>query len=368
MTWTPSDRRLDQILSSLRPLRNLRPRPLARRFRMLLAVVDRWAQPTLDDAAVQRCRSLAAMPWQRPVDAWRGPDVDSLARHLVARVRYPLPDFLWAAALDGTALRFRFHTGQDQQRAMALLSFLGAGGGMAEARRRWLVDPLLSRRACHVLWTLPSATSLEDAERRALVLAGGGVPWLADAVGAFEPPYGRTRRQWGQRLLWLSSLGEQLQEHELVEVLDWLAAQPDVPTARSIARVRREVHEWHGQVATATGRFRNVWLPRAAIDDHTMQTPSGSWHFRQLRSLAELVEEGRALRHCVATYAGKVQRKASAIFGLRCDGQRRLTIEVSRRTLSVIQAKGSANRLPTKEERLVLEAWCRRVGLTIERT
>ncbi len=79
---------------------------------------------------------------------------------------------------------------------------------------------------------------------------------------------------------------------------------------------------------------------------------------RLLLSGSDLVREGRALRHCVGTYAEAVRSGHSVIVGLCVLGQRS-TVELDPRTLEVRQHRGLGNGAPPELCVLAL-AVCRR--------
>jgi hypothetical protein len=70
----------------------------------------------------------------------------------------------------------------------------------------------------------------------------------------------------------------------------------------------------------------------------------------ELLDSAHLVQEGQAMRHCVATYSSRCARGASAIWSLQrrrgAEGAARsvLTIEVDPSQATIVQIRGPANR------------------------
>lgn len=91
----------------------------------------------------------------------------------------------------------------------------------------------------------------------------------------------------------------------------------------------------------------------------TIKAEQETWEIIELCSLTELIDEGKALFHCVATYAGRCIAGSSAIFSLRLNGIRRLTIEVNCANRQILQARGNSNRTPSSEESEILQRWYR---------
>ena len=83
----------------------------------------------------------------------------------------------------------------------------------------------------------------------------------------------------------------------------------------------------------------------------------------------EIVAEGNALRHCVASYVDKVAaHKTMILFLRRCEDVDKpfFTVEVQHR--KVVQVRGNCNAAPTPEVRKFMDVWERRVlrGCDIE--
>ncbi|MEO1616480.1 MAG: PcfJ domain-containing protein [Planctomycetota bacterium] len=96
------------------------------------------------------------------------------------------------------------------------------------------------------------------------------------------------------------------------------------------------------------------------------------WTIRELRSSTALAVEGRALRHCVASYSQRCARGATSIWTLEKRTRERLqkclTVEVVPSLRTIIQARGKCNRLRTPQEENVLHRWCQSEGLTLRAT
>ena len=111
-----------------------------------------------------------------------------------------------------------------------------------------------------------------------------------------------------------------------------------------------------------------IWEPIVGVSEHEMtrRTKSGDLsHLKiiQLQRHSQLIAEGLAMKHCVGGYRRACQRGHSAIFSLRewNDEGRTVrsvvTIEVSRKTRRIVQAKAKWNDAPRREELEILDAW-----------
>ncbi len=76
----------------------------------------------------------------------------------------------------------------------------------------------------------------------------------------------------------------------------------------------------------------------------------GALQLRVLESVLELVEEGRAMHHCVGSYHSKEQ---SLILSATIDGERIATVEISLDTLKVVQCRGVCNELVAEQPQIV---------------
>jgi hypothetical protein len=136
----------------------------------------------------------------------------------------------------------------------------------------------------------------------------------------------------------------------------------------------RQVDAWHGEPRKGRGTDKRFWRA-SGIASLEMQTgprdrpaERTTWRLRELLSGADLIEEGRRLRHCVASYAESCTRGACSIWSLERrrgteeDAERLLTVEVDKNN-TIVQARGRANRWPTEQEKSVLGEWMRAAGL-----
>src|SRR5262249_22171563 len=82
----------------------------------------------------------------------------------------------------------------------------------------------------------------------------------------------------------------------------------------------------------------------------------------ELLTSNELFTEGRAMRHCVASYAGSCTTGRTSIWSLRKSTEsgraiRLGAMEVSNRSGTIVQVRGRCNRLPTEGELALLASW-----------
>ncbi len=168
------------------------------------------------------------------------------------------------------------------------------------------------------------------------------------------------RAFWEQAVRWLVRHRERLDDAECRQILGWArhrhtergrepfslagrTPQSAYREARQYVRHRARYHRfvhWSGR----------GWDFRVPVDEV-------SWSITELLDSEALFEEGNAMRHCVVGYAGRCAGGLCAIFSVRRDGQRRLTVEVRLRDRQIVQARGVCNRLATEEEKALLRRW-----------
>ena len=85
------------------------------------------------------------------------------------------------------------------------------------------------------------------------------------------------------------------------------------------------------------------------------------WEMKELTDSYVLYMEGREMRHCVSSYAGRCLSGCSAIFSLGYNGVKKVTIEVNPLSKVLNQVKGFANKEPTSEQWLVVNRWLNEV-------
>jgi hypothetical protein len=88
------------------------------------------------------------------------------------------------------------------------------------------------------------------------------------------------------------------------------------------------------------------------------------WRLFELRRSYQLEIEGRRMRHCVGSYVGDCRQGSSSIWSLRSIWKEttrwEATIEVDRRTRTIVQVRGDSNRKPSRDAFEHVERWAER--------
>ncbi|QDU88980.1 hypothetical protein Pla175_23640 [Pirellulimonas nuda] len=333
--------------------------------------------------------AIHARGWLRPVERWKpttrnvGRQFSSLLRHLFARYD-DLPAFF-----DGVWFAGRGEAAAEHRRW-----YVHVGGGRS-IRDCKLPIPCTKKMAHHFM-RAPGDLSVPHALQWGQVRALGGDDRLARAVlGTRLAESFEHQAFWATVLRWFIA-HPMLDRAHIGPIVDFLHHQKFVPERVFIAPGRREespppqphltmkgrtpesllrqVNRWHGRLAHDNSLQLRQWAP-CGIEafEFTEGALSGGnlrvWTIRELLGSKALMAEGRQMKHCVATYASSCARGHCSIWTMEVESfqgtSKALTIEVRSNTLTICQARGKLNRLPTEKELGVLARWASCVGLKV---
>lgn len=330
-------------------------------------------------------RGMAALAehadhWIRPVKAWRPKSHNpqrqfgSLARHLLAR--YDVPAFMDSAWFHADAA-----TARQQQE---WFRHIGDGQNIRTAE----LPLTLTKKMAHAFLSAPEECTVEEALRWGQIVGQGGDEALAATVNATRLGESFANEDfWGTVVHWLV-IHPMLDPECVGPIVDFThhqkyepaeadpdadapgAGQPAQPNfsmkSRSPLKLLRHVEEWHAVLAKETRVPPSEWEPSgigeyAEIERDPQSSESVHWSIRELTSTKELNAEGRAMHHCVRSYAANCRRGKIAVFSLqvamgeapvnpregftRRDATRVTTIAINTRTRQITQVRGRYNAL-----------------------
>ncbi len=356
-------------------------------FRTMLLSVARLRSSMLDERRHIGAMSRLARYSSRWLDAptefsARSHNADrqfgELARFLLAR--WPVPKFFDDAWTERST---------DAQREW----FIHIGMGENLRTAPGLPFPLTKKMAHHALLA-PDNVSIMSALRWGQVRALGGSERLARAIIATS-----LRDAQADEPFWLSVVqffvaNPMLDPHQVGPIVDWIhnqrfVGQPqhivngiarggDIPQpnlsmkGRTVESVLVRVERWHRELNRARIKGATLW-PTCGIPGYErIEGTEGAQkivRIDEIVSSAQMQDEGRAMRHCVASYAYTCARGGAAIYSLKLDSgwgpERRLTIEVDVRQKRIVQARARFNAPPQQLDGRYLRAWATVAGLTI---
>jgi hypothetical protein len=301
-----------------------------------------------------------------------------LARFLLAR--WPVPKFFdnaWSERSTDTHREWFIH--------------LGSGANLRIAAG--LPFPLTKMMSHHALLA-PDDTPIISALRWGQVRALGGSERLARAVINSSLREAQEDEPFWLSVMQFFAADPMLDPYQVGPVVDWIrnqrfVAEPrrivngiacggGIPQprlsmkGRTIGSVLRQVERWHRDLNRAAIDSSAVW-PTCGIPGYErIEGIKGSQTIVRIDEIvtsADLQQEGRAMRHCVASYARTCARGTSAIYSLNQDNgtgyERRLTIQLDVRSKHIVQARGRFNALPLPLDERYLRNWATAAGLTI---
>ncbi|MXZ01779.1 hypothetical protein F4Y93_14475 [Candidatus Poribacteria bacterium] len=323
--------------------------------------------------------------WIRPLKAWkvrkhnRDRQFSELARHLLATYEVPLfMDSVW------------FNGNETHQN---WFKHIGTGQNIRTARG--IPIPFTKKMAHHFL-KAPKHYTVEEALRWGQVYALGGDRYLADALRGT-----RLTRTFDNDDFWLNVLrffiaNPMLDVSYVQPIIDYIWHQryenrrvfvergvaremgPEQPNfsmrRRTPETLLRQVEAWHNQLGKVSKSRELEWMSSQIGEFHSLEGNKQGrnmkfWSIRELLSSDELIDEGRALQHCVQTYARSCHTGRSSIWSMEIEdenGRRKiLTIEVAPRERVIRQVRGRRNRLPTPREKELLKKWADQEGLQL---
>ena len=82
---------------------------------------------------------------------------------------------------------------------------------------------------------------------------------------------------------------------------------------------------------------------------------------KELTSSRELYNEGRKMHHCVGSYAQNCHMGCIHIFSYTINDENTLTIETDRS--QILQIRGKCNRLPSTNEKSIINRWAKKFNI-----
>ncbi len=272
----------------------------------------------------------------------------------------------------------------------------------ADRARRWFVDfaagrrlrdldlpIILTRRMEHAFLHSPGHLSVYAALRRAQLIAlGADAPLVANVL---RTPL---RSPQADEAFWLNVIHFLVREQErvddrsvsrIVEYIDHVrhgctttlegrdapALRPDYSLkGRTLASLLRDIDAWDATVGRSGGMD---WRPSRYRPMDIVDTDESSprWIITELRTDADLYEEGRRMHHCVHDYTNICRSGRSQIWSLRRlngDGTWRplVTFEVYPFDNSIFTISAPCNRQPSPELMSIITRWAEREGITMD--
>lgn len=346
-----------------------------------------WIGPVF---LITRLKNLATRQshWIRPCESWQTqesnlrPVFHSLAHHLL--VHYPVPNFMDSA--------WDLPAGAEAFRQQSWFIRLGRGAAL-----RALNLPLeLTRNMEHHVRHAPVHFTAYQALRYGEVKGLGGGEKLAREIAI-----GRLGQRiehadfWRTVLIFLVNHSELKPEH-VNPIVDFIQAQkfggeevetehgralrpapcPDFAMkGRTVKSLLRLVTAWHTDLSTHKPDKCFSWQASPIDGYRFLEKRDGDgdhreWTIQELTDSGALHSEGKAMRHCVYSYADRCRRGETTIWSLRLrvngDEKRMVTVEVDPRRRAIVQTRAKCNRWPGDRSAEIIRQWADWAKLAFE--
>ena len=319
--------------------------------------------------------------WIAQPRSWKAPShnsrrqLSSFLRHLLTR--FPVPIFMDEAWLNA---------GPGSRRYRDWFVHIGSGQNIRTAKTP---VPLTKMMAHHFL-EAPDDMPILDAIRWGQVHALGGDKRLTEALLGTRIGTVFANDEFWTSVIRFCIANPMLDRRHAGPIVDFLQNQkfetvemmgadgtvttlpPPQPNlsmrGRSATALLDAVERWHGELGRKR-KLTGATFKRSGLSGLQLTSGDGKtiWQIRELLSEAELALEGRALRHCVVSYASSCERGDCSIWTMERRKESELdklqTIEVRGKT--IVQCRGKHNRPPTAQEFDVVGSWARKAGLGI---
>lgn len=324
--------------------------------------------------------------WIGDPETWR-PDLGQSPREVLISL---IEHLLAAYAMPSFAGNAWFIDGPLSHIEREWYCHLGRGGNL-RTFRGWI--PRISRRASHEFLSAPDHLQMREALRY-----GQAQAILKDRGIAVAIAKSRIGLDFHHDEIWIPIFGmwanSGCSNNELFLVTDYLWAQLQ---EKGSAGVRLSGRDFHGLIRSAQrffvelaksnprnermkmpgceltpsdrnflldGRFHQ-WDPLDGVEPYAVEKSGWRYEVSELNNVADLVAEGRDMSHCVGGYGRNCRSGSSAIFSLKSgdleDGilDREVTMEVSRVSRRLVEARAWRNHHPDPVTRRVILDWCR---------
>ncbi|PJJ60983.1 PcfJ domain-containing protein [Hymenobacter chitinivorans] len=314
------------------------------------------------------CRKRAVADWQ--------PRTRNVYRQLESLVRHLYDDY---GDVPGWVLE-AWATGELHCAGVNLAELtIHLGCGRSLRSFPGLPQPL-TKKLEHAMRQAPAGCTYIEALRYGQLACRGALEWIGPVL----------QTEWSRTVgpdddFWLGvvdffAAAPMVDPQQFGPVCDWIQqkrtvginGEPPQPgfslKGRTMESVLARTEQWHRGLAHmrrhAGELLSTTWNP-LPVNDFTSGDDQRI-RITQLRTYEELVDEGRALRHCVASYLYSCQQGRCGIFGFKLDGARTLTLEVLRNR-TIVQVRGRYNRVMTEAERFWLTRWATEAQLSLSK-
>jgi PcfJ-like protein len=324
--------------------------------------------------------------WIRPFDDWEPKSYNherqfsSLVRHLFAKYEVPLFfDSVWFK------ITCNWDSLDDEE---DWFIHVGSGQNIFTAYNFIKRFPM-TKKMVHFFMQAPDHYSLKQAWWYGQIRALGGQPRLVDIIRETKMNnVSLTEHEFCLSMIRFFIANPMLDLAQVSPIIDYIwhqkyeshrdfiergrlgTVKPPQPnfsmTGRTVESLLIQVNRWHRQLGKEKG-VPTSWDHSKDINDFEMKEGKKCWSINELLSSKELANEGRQMKHCVASYAQSCARGATSIWSMSVDSdgifEKLVTIEVRRNEVS--QVRGKNNRFVMPKELAIINRWATKENLKV---
>ena len=181
----------------------------------------------------------------------------------------------------------------------------------------------------------------------------------------------KTYLSWKELIYWLIRHADSLTDQNISEINNWAIHQIYERQrhqlgrlsfkGRSVQRILQLTQEYYTNIHNFGNSIPKLEWKRKGFDCEIKDDTGDIWSVQEIVSSKELVEEGKAMSHCVASYYQNCFKENIAIFSFKKDEKRELTLELNCQNLSINQVTGKNNRSLKPQENRIVNFWFRHI-------
>ncbi len=293
--------------------------------------------------------------WHRRPSTWNREENPSLFAHLFEE--YPIPGFL-----------HQIFTTDRWPPLMFFLLFVAYGRGMSISRLAQALDWNMSESLVRQLPKIPANTALRHVMLCAEVLSAEGTVEDFDHLYDLYEIWIESEdmsdpiniHYWRENVRFFTKEGRHLDSFQRVQIANWM------DHCRSV-----DPHfTMRGRTARACLTRATNWLRMRMVRENRMLQwePLGwewqgvdnqniTWSVCELTNSLQLLEEGLAMHHCIASYDKKCCSGKSRVFSVRRNAERSATVEIDARKKEIQDCRAKCNHDPDERTKLVIYYW-----------
>lgn len=231
----------------------------------------------------------------------------------------------------------------------------------------------LTQKMGHYFLQAPSHYTIAEALRFAQVRGLGGDERIADRIAlSWLGNKSYSDEPFWERFMQILVQGGMFNHSKIGELTDYVREMKRADAGyhlkgRTLQSLLRQSDEWHKRSShSATLQY---WRS-CGIDGYRHEKHDGDIVVEELVSSKELVNEGKAMKHCVASYAYLCVKGRIAIYSFRKYMSGTMlevlaTIEVNLSLRRIVQAKGKMNKPISNDVRKCMDLWANKMELSI---